>query len=235
MKTKILFSLSSLVACSLLAGDPSPKDEVAGAAKKLAQQDNYSWKSTTDAGNFNSTSEGKTDKQGLVALSLKFGDNTTEAFLQGGKGAVKSPDSDWQSLSELAANAGDQPGPRRFLGRMLQNFKAPAAQATDLADKTKELKKDGAVYSGDLTEAGAKELLTFGGRGGSQGPQPKNAKGAVKFWIKDGLLSKYELKLEGTVNFGGEDRDVQRTTTIEIRDVGATRLEVPEAAKKKLS
>ena len=39
MKTKLLCSLSSLAACSLLAADPSPKDEITSAAKKL--KDNY--------------------------------------------------------------------------------------------------------------------------------------------------------------------------------------------------
>jgi hypothetical protein len=37
------------------------------------------------------------------------------------------------------------------------------------------------------------------------------------------------------MNLNGEDRDVDRTTTVEFKDVGTTKLEVPEAAKKKLS
>jgi hypothetical protein len=84
-------------------------------------------------------------------------------------------------------------------------------------------------------EAGAKELLTFCGRRGGNAPEPKNAKGSVKFWVKDGLLAKYELKLQGTMNFNGEDRDIDRTTTVEFKDVGTTKVDVPEAAKKKLS
>ena len=75
-----------------------------------------------------------------------------------------------------------------------------------MAGKTKDLKKDGEAYASDLTEAGAKELLSFGGRRGGNAPEPKNAKGSVKFWVKDGLLAKYELKLQGTVTFNGEDR-----------------------------
>ena len=134
-------------------------------------------------------------------------------------------------MAELASAAGSEPGPRQFLLRRLQNFKAPAAEAGDLAGKTKELKKDGEAYASDLTEAGAKELLTFRGRRGGNAPEPKNAKGSVKFWVKDGLLAKYELKLQGTVNFNGEDRDMDRTTTVEIKDVGTTKVDVPEAAK----
>ena len=57
----------------------------------------------------------------------------------------------------------------------------------------------------------------------------------MKFWLKDGLLSKYEVKLSGTISFNGEDRDVVRTTTVEIKDVGTAKLDIPEAARKKLS
>src|SRR5262249_9041651 len=46
MKTKVLFSLALLAAGSLLAADSSPKDDVIAAAKKLAEKDNYSWKTT---------------------------------------------------------------------------------------------------------------------------------------------------------------------------------------------
>jgi hypothetical protein len=118
----------------------------------------------------------------------------------------------------------------------LQNFKTPAAQAEDLAAKAKDLKKSDDMYTGELTEEGVKELLTFGPRpGGGNAPPPSNAKGSVKFWIKDGVLAKYEFKVQGTVSFGGNDVDIDRTTTLEIKDVGSTKVDVPEEAKKKLS
>ncbi len=96
-------------------------------------------------------------------------------------------------------------------------------------------RKTASLYTADLTEAGAKGLLSFGGRRGGNAPEPSNAKGSVRISLKDGLVSKYELRLQGTMSFNGEDRDVERTTTIEIREVGKTKLEVPEEAKKKLS
>ena len=99
--------------------------------------------------------------------------------------------------------------------------------AAELAAATKELKKDGDVYSGDLTEEGAKAQFRIG--------TVSNPKGSVKFWLKDGALSKYEYKVKGTVSFNGNDREVDRTTTVEIKGVGTTRVEVPEDAKKKLS
>jgi len=233
MNKTMLPVLCVFAAFNMLAAESSPKDEVTAAAKKLGQN-NYSWKTSVEFGNFSGETNGKTDKEGLIALSMVFGDNKTEAFLKGDKGAVKTEDQDWQSLAELEAAAGNEPGPRTFLLRRLKTFKAPAEEIAGLASKTKELKKEEGTYSGDLTESGAKELLAFGGRRGANAPEPKNAKGSVKFWLKDAMLSKYELHLQGTVNFGGEDRDIDRTSKFEIKDAGTTKIEVPEAAKKKL-
>ena len=49
------------------------------------------------------------------------------------------------------------------------------------------------------------------------------------------MLAKYEFKVSGKISFNGNDRDVERTTTVETKDVGSTKVEVPEAAKKKLT
>jgi hypothetical protein len=235
MRKHILFGTMALLAGSLLAANAAPKDDITAAAKKLADKDNYAWKQTTEnagGGGFGGgASEGKTEKDGYIWVSRTMRDNTIEAVKKGDKGAIKTADG-WQSLSEAA---GGDPGPAMFAARMLQSFKAPAAQAEDLADKTKELTKDGDVYSGALTDEGAKSQLMFGGRGGANGPEVSGAKGSVKFWVKDGLLSKYEIKVQGKVSFNGNDRDVDRTTTIEIKDIGSTKVQVPDDAKKKLS
>lgn len=231
MKTKIVFGMAALIATSLIAADSSPKDEVTSAAKALGDKSNYSWKTTitvpADSPFHPGPTEGKTEKAGATHVSMSFGDNTTEIVLQGGKSAVHTEDGGWQTLSEL----GDE-GPGRFLGGMVRNFKAPATQAADLAGQTKELKKDGDVISGDLTEEGAKTLLTFR-RGGNA--SVSGAKGSVKYWIKDGVLAKYEVKVSGKVTFNDNERDVERTTTTEIKDVGTTKVTVPDEARKKLS
>src|SRR5262245_37951058 len=197
MKAKPLVVAFTAVSISLLAADS--KEEVTAAAKKLGQKENYSWKTTLDFGNFGTTTEGKANQDGLACLSMTAGDNTREAFLKGGKAVVKLPEEGWQTLSELENTSSGSGRGRQFLVRRLQNFKTPAEEAANLVSKTKELKKDEDVYSGELTDAGAKELLTFGRRRGADAPEPKNAKGSVKFWIKDGVLTKYEFKQSGTV------------------------------------
>lgn len=234
MKAHALFIALALAGVPLLAADSSPKDEVNGAAKKLAEQPNYSWRTTVEAGGgfAPGPTEGKTEKDGVSLLSMTLRDEPVEAVLKGGKGAVKMAEG-WQSLAE----ASEGEGRGRFIGRMFQTFKTPAAQAEELSSWAKELKKSGEAFVSQLTEEGVKQLLTFGRRrlDGEAPPPPKNAKGSVKFWVKDGVLSKYEFRVQGTVRFNENEFDVDRTTTVEIKHVGSTKIEVPEAAKKKLS
>jgi hypothetical protein len=232
MKTALFTGAAALLALSVSAADSSPKDEVTAAAKKLAEKDNYSWRITVavpeDAPFKPGPTEGKADKDGLTFLTMTFGDNETKAVLKGEKGAACGSDGEWQSMAELA----NAEGPRRFLGMILRGYKAPAAQAAELASFAKDVKKEGDTYSSDLTEEGAKTFLTFR-RGGNS--TVANPKGSVKFWVKDGELTKYEFNVKGTVSFNGNDFDQDRTTTVVIKDIGTTKITVPEEAKKKLS
>ncbi len=228
----MLVSVITLLAASAIAAESSPKDAVKSAAKNLGEKSNYSWTTSIEwGGNAVGTVQGKTEKGGPTFVSMSRGDQSTDAVLKGGKGAIKT-DEGWKTLSEAAE---EQQGPGRFIARMMQNFKAPAAEAEDIAGKVKELKLADGVYSGDLTDEGAKELMSFRRGGGSGGPEVKSAKGSAKFWVKDGQLSKYEYSLEGTMSFNGEDRDVNRKNAVEIKDVGSTKVTVPEEAAKKLS
>lgn len=128
-----------------------------------------------------------------------------------------------------------------FAARMLRNYQLPAAEASGLVDKLKEVKPtpDGS-YGGELTEDGVKEILSRGrgGRGGgANAPAVSGAKGSVRFWLKDGLLHKYEYQVQGTMTIGQNQREIEvnRTMTVEIKGVDGTKVDVPEDARKKLS
>ena len=251
MLRHVLSATVAVLASTALVASAAPKDEVTDAAKKLADAPNYSWKSTIErqggggggGGQFRmGPTEGKTEKGGATHLSTSFGDNTIETVMKGEKGAVKTQDG-WRSFEELrqaAQDGGGQGGGRGAFGRMFRNQKPPAEQALDIVAKSKEITKSGDAYTADLTDEGVKELLTpFGGRRGgggdnAQGPQVTNAKGTVKFWTKDGALAKYEYHVQGSMSFNGNDREIDRTTTVEIKDVGSTKVEIPEEAKGKL-
>lgn len=234
MKSLIVFSTALLAAVSLTAAG---KDDVTSAAKKLAASESYSWTQTVESPQFTpGPSHGKIQKDGLAWTDFTMQDNTVEAFVKGAKGAIKTEDG-WKTLDD-AANAGGGGGgfnPQQFLVMRLRNFKSPAAQAEELAGQTKDLVKTNDAYAGDLTDEGAKALLSFRGRRGGQAPAVSNAKGSVKFWIKDGAITKFQIKVSGTVSRNGNDADIDRTTTVEIKDVGTTKITVPDEAKSKLS
>lgn len=225
MKRQILWSVTAFFAASLAATAASPKEEVIAAAKKLAEKNNYSWKTVVvvpESARFKpGPSEGKTEKDGFTDVVMTFGENMAEAVLKGNKAVVTNPEGEWKDVSELE----NAEGPGRFLGRIVRNLKPPAAEALELAAATADLKKEGDVYAGQMTDEGAKAQFRLA--------TPKTAKGSVKFWVKDGVLTKYEFKVQAKVDFNGNEVDVDRTTTVEIKDVNTTKVIVPEGAKKK--
>jgi len=194
--------------------------------KKLGAQPNYSWKENVvvpeDSPFKPGPTEGKAEKGGVKYFTVSFGDNTTKIYLKGDQSAISDPNGGWASAKEMESDE----GPGRFMAVIVRAFKAPAEQAEELAGTAKELKKDGDVISGDMTEAGAKSQFRIG--------TVTNPKGSVKFWLKDGALVKYEFRLIGHADFNGNGFDVDRDTTVEITDVGATKIDVPADAKKKL-
>jgi hypothetical protein len=233
MKRIISLCVSAACVASLGAAESDAKSAVKGAARKLAEKANYSWslenKPEGGGQGFQMTLDGQAEKGGFVTLKVTFGQNEREAVRKGEKIAVLQ-DGEWKLPDDME----EQPA---RMARRFGEMKLPAAEAEELADKAKDLKAgaDG-LYSGDLTEAAVKEIFARFRRG-NQGPEPKDAKGWVKFWVKDGLLTKYQFNTQATIAMGQDqqEREVSRTTTVEIKDVGTTKMTVPEAAKKKLS
>ncbi len=235
MKTIFCIATLGLFSASLLFAADDANADVKAAAKKLGDKGNYSWSSTSKmegggggGGRFGGgVTEGQTDG-GIVYLKSTFGDRTMHTAAKGEKVIVKGEE-DWEVPDA------DAQGPGRFAAQRMRNFKAPAIEAADLADKAKSLKSADGVISGDLTEDAVKALLSFNRRGGGDAAAPKDAKGSVKFWVKDGELTKYEHNVQGKIT-GREDQEmsINRTTTVEIKDAGKTKLALPEDAKKKL-
>jgi hypothetical protein len=232
MKKTTTFLIALLAAGHIFAADTNTTTgQVGDALTKLKSATNYSWtaiikipNSPFDPGPV----QGRTQKGGYAMVTQQFNDNTLEAVFKGDKAAVKS-EGEWQSLDEAEGMAA-------MMGGWLTSNGTAADEAGKLLKNVQDLKAgDSGELGGDFTPEGATELLTFHPRGGDP-TQPKNAKGSVKFWLKDGALAKFESHLQGKMAFGPDqdERDFEVTRTVEIKDVGTTRLEVPEAARKKL-
>jgi hypothetical protein len=234
----------------------SPAEDAATAAKKLATAPNYSWTRTTEIANSQFPSvpvEGQTEKGGFTITTASFNGNSFQTVRKGEQFAMQNREGAWMNMEDMReqfANGGGGGGGKAggaggrggfgfgFGGGGQVN---PAEEAATLASKIKDAKVADGAIEGTLAAEDVAPLLTFGGRGGRGGqgggqtpPAPKNASGTVKFWVKDGALTQYSVTAKGTITFNGEERDVERITTTELKNVGSTKVTVPEEAKKKL-
>ncbi len=91
------------------------------------------------------------------------------------------------------------------------------------------------VVSGTLTELAAQLLLVHDGQNEIS---PVRAKGTFKLWLHAGLVTKYQVKLQGLLSIetrnGRREIYVQQSTVTQIKNIGMTTIEVPDAARAKL-
>ncbi len=236
MKQIIVLSLVGMVANILCAADSSLQEKVTKAATSVGDKMNYSWASSTLEADGSpgrlGTIEGKAEKGGVTCLSFSVGGLPVEVCMKGEKGAAKALEG-WQTFDEIAQAGGTAAAVVRYL----RSYKAPVAETATLAGKAKELKEVDGAITGELKEDAVKEMLLFGTRQreGQEPPKTTDLKGSVKFWLKDGALNKFEIKVAGKVTTGERETDINRTTTVEIKDVGTTKMDVPDGAKAKLT
>ena len=198
MKTALLISFVGILSTGLFAADSGPREKLAKASKELGNKSNYSWTTTTKEADGSEGRlgpiDGKTEKDSLTFLSLMPGGIPVEVYMKGDKGVARALEG-WQTLDEIAQSSGTAAAIVRFL----RSYKTPSAQTAELAANTSELKESDGVLSGDLKADTIQEMLTFGvrRREGQEAPKATDAKGTVKFWIKEGALTKYELNVQG--------------------------------------
>ncbi len=239
-----IVSVLAGVAFAVSAFAAEPKETVAAAIKSLKEKGSYSWTTASEmaGGQFNTTTKGKAEKDWAV-VTTETQNGEVQAVRKGEKGVLKTDDG-WKTAEELRASAqggGGGGGRGMFRGRML-SMPLPIEDAEEMLKGAKDLKAgDNGVFSADLTEEAAKDRASFFGRRRGQNqnqgqnfPEPKDAKGSVKFWVKDGALTKMELKSHSKIEFNNEEREIDRTTTTEFSNVGSTKVEPNADAKKKL-
>jgi hypothetical protein len=126
-------------------------------------------------------------------------------------------------------SASTTPGPKLPSGVNL-----PHEELAIVASNYSEMHFADGVVTGTLTEWGADQLLVP--PGWMQSP-PDKAAGTFRLWIKDGAVTKYELKMTAETGPGGATikGGLAKTITVELTDIGATTVTVPPAAKLKLS
>lgn len=256
-----LFAVSCVSSVLPVFSFAAPADDLAAAAKKLSDAPNLSWTSTTEMANSQFPTipvEGATEKDGFTVITRKFNGNTTQTVRKGTQVVMQNRDGDWMTQEEMRAQfagggggGGGGGGQRGGAGGGRGGFGGggmfggglpgnPANGVVDLAAKLKNLQEENGVLTATVTGEEAATLFApangAGGRGGQTNFAPKLSSITLKFWLKDGAVVKHSTHIIGTMTLpNGDDRELDSTTTIEFKNVGTTKVEVPEAAKKKLT
>lgn len=249
------------LAAAFMAGvaEADPTDTAIVAAMKLADQPNYSWTATIVRDARSYTIEGKTIVGGYTQVTVPANvampanpdlrgrvgrgssDSEVAAIFKGDEKHVVETAEGWMTPEELSSLP---PAPRTGSGRRrgLVNelplsfaISQPHEDIGIIIGSSTGIKVDGAIVSGRLSDTGAKLLLIPPGQ---DNVTPEQAIGSFKLWINDGMLTRYEVQLAGTVvvTAGKNRREVKTTQTIaiELKDIGSTKLTVPAEAKIKL-
>lgn len=131
--------------------------------------------------------------------------------------------------------SGDSRGQMPAYSNLQKTLSRPHEEISIIVAGATDLKVDGDVVSGTLSDTAAKLLLVHPGQ---KELTPLAATGTFKLWLKDGALVKYEVKLDGKIAVltNGDRREVEvhQTATTEIKNVGTTKFDLPDEAKKKL-
>jgi len=237
--------LMVVAALALLAGRAADED-LDKAAAKAAEMGNYSCTVTVKVEGGGGGGGGG-DGRGNQSVELQVKADApwhvksadAEIYKKGEVAAVKEGDT-WKRLERpQRPQEGEEPDRKAIAAQMLRGVRAPHELLKDLKSSSfKEVKKEdgegGRVYSGELTAEGVKPFL-MGGRRRAGGDQPApQATGTAKVWVNgDGVITKYEINIEAKrKNREGDEITTKSTRTVEIKDVGTTKYDVPEAAAK---
>jgi hypothetical protein len=235
-------------AALLLVAGRAADDELDKAAAKAGEMGNYTCTVTTKmeggggggGGGQGAAQPVEMNIKADAPIHLKSGE--VDAYRKGEVLVVKEGET-WKKLERQGGGGqgGERPDRRTMAAMRLRGVRAPHEVLKELKSSAfKEVKREdgegGRVFSGELTEEALKALRPQGRRGGGGGqdrPAPKST-GNAKIWVNgDGAITKYEVHVESTFkNRDDEDVTTKFTSTVEIKEVGSTKYEVPEDAAK---
>jgi hypothetical protein len=236
----------------MLGPAPDDKDELLAAANKAAQAKSYSFRGETklvlpegldkSGGNEAVRFEGKFDRE----TGARVKTDSYEFVMAGGKTAAR-PVGEWKALKE--EEGGDV---QRLLYQALSGSRPPRAPHEDFAAWPRAIagvkRADGKESIGDrecrvyeikFTPESARELVRVlfpMGRWIDRMPIDNNSCSATaRAWVDaDGRILKVETSAKVTTSIQGSDAVFSVTRTTSISDVDATKVEIPEAARKAL-
>lgn len=126
-------------------------------------------------------------------------------------------------------------GGGRTFSNVQKTLSRPHEEIAVIVAGGSDLKAEGEVVSGRLSETSAKLLLVHEGQ---RDRVPLQAGGTFRLWVRGGALVKYETRLEGVLRVddssGRREVRVNETATTTLSEVGTARVEVPAEVRKRL-
>jgi hypothetical protein len=211
-------------------------EDLAAAAKKASEMESYTFKIEAKAGKGKHEApsfEGRYQKD--QPLALKSG--PTEGFKKAGVVVAKEGEEfkrvEKRKKGDKGAKKDASPALAFFDVKLPHEDFEGLEKRFEKVEKAAEKENDCAVWSGALTPEAARGF----GSSGSKGEAKANLtySGTCKVWINgQGAI----VKLEASVDVKGENKkgEISQhvTKTITLSEIGTTKVEVPEAAKKAL-
>jgi hypothetical protein len=208
-------------------------EELAEAAKKTAAMESYTFKVESKAGkgkNQPGAIEGRYQKD--QPLALKTG--SAEGFKKAGAIVYKDGE-EWKKLEKpQKGEKKQQPAASAFsLVKVPHEEFEGFEKSFEKVEKAAEKDKDCTLWTGTLTPTAARTLVSAGGK--AEGKTAATYSGTAKVWVNAaGAIVRIEITshMKGETKKGPVESDITRT--VEITDVGSTKVEVPEGAAKLL-
>jgi len=229
------------VACCLMAADgradeaKAPTDDtlmqtLTDAIERLDQQSSYRWTIEVEVPEeirFRpGPTQGTTVQGGATHVTQSFGPRSTQVVIVGDKAAVTNRDGRWETAS-LSDQSYRSEG---FAASIARDTQTPVEEANELTLSLTSLEEEGDGLVGTLPVDASKAQLA--GRRGVD--SVRDTKGTVRFSISDGVLTKYVLRVEGTLVDDDQTRETWRQTTVQVKDVGTAKLDLPSGATEAL-
>jgi hypothetical protein len=231
-----------------LATDISARESAIAAAQRLSVASNYAWQATIRPPHISNavqrTMNGRTEKSGYTLITDSIGSEVVARVAWKGTNIVghnsegrwipyffpyrltphRSPPINVTDFPMVAIP--DYSG-LDSVSLDMAPIKTPAVDIAQLLGEALEVKNEVDGFSGDLTGAAVFALLTGEGVGEISGEKA----GRLRIWVLDGCVVKYEYSAKVILASGGVR---QASAQIVIKDIGTTKVEVPEEALKLL-
>ncbi len=190
-------------------------------------------------------------------LGVSATDTEIDVIFRGNVRCVLGTDDGWKTVDELpkreeivpdavvAARSSTRinkgPPPRRdeipvtAYSNLQLALSLPHEELAVIVTSHEGLVVTGNTATGTLSNSGAQLLLV---RDGQSDITPLRASGAFKLWLQQGIVTRYQVQLEGTLavvtSVGPREIRVSQKTDTTISQVGTTRFDVPGEARAKL-